>query len=295
MLRQPTDSGWGHLGSSRGAGALLLVALLTAAGCTVAGSVNDEAGDTGAAAATVALPTLDGATLVDLTHPLSPESLYWPNGSAFEYEREIWGAGEDGLWYAMGKFTTPEHLGTHLDAPIHFAPDVWTNADIPIDRLFGPAVVIDIAARAETDPDAVLEVADIDAWEGQHSEIPAGTIVLVRSGWSTRWPDWNAYYGSDDPFDTTTLHFPGVSAAAAAVLVARGAHGVGIDTASIDPGISTGFEAHRVLAEGQLYNLENLTGLEQLPEVGAYLIALPIKIAGGSGGPARVIAALPAR
>ena len=99
--------------------------------------------------------SLSDATLVDLTHPLSPDSLYWPNGSAFEYERELWGEREDGKWYAMGKYATPEHLGTHLDAPIHFAPDVWTNSEIPVERFFGPAVVIDITERAAADPDTL--------------------------------------------------------------------------------------------------------------------------------------------
>jgi len=267
---------------------MLLVATVA---CTAAVTVDP---DSPAPEAVAAAPlSLSGATLVDLTHPLSPDSLYWPNGSAFEYEREIWGEREDGKWYAMGRYATPEHLGTHLDAPIHFAPGVWANAEIPVERFFGPAVVIDIADRAATDPDTTLSVADVEAWEATHGPVPEGAIVLVRTGWSTRWPDWNAYYGSDDPLDTTTLHFPGFSPEAAAALVARAVHGVGIDTASIDPGNDTAFDAHRVFAAGQLYNLENLTNLEQLPESGAYLIALPIKIAGGSGGQARVIAVLP--
>jgi kynurenine formamidase len=232
--------------------------------------------------------------LVDLTHSLGTDSLYWPNGSQFEYERQIWGYAEDGKWYAMGYFATPEHLGTHLDAPIHFAAETWTNSEIPVERFFAPAVVIDISERAATDPDTGLLPADIDGWVERHGPLPEGAIVIVRTGWSEKWPDWNAYYGSEDPFDTTTLRFPGVSAAGAEQLVEAGVVGVGIDTASIDPGQDATFESHRVLAEAQLFNLENLTNVGQLPESGAWVIALPAKVGGGSGAPARVIALVPA-
>lgn len=267
------------------AGAALLIAVLVTAACSapLAPAQNVPAAPAG----------LDESRMVDLTHELGPDSLYWPNGQPFEYARDLWGIREDGKWYAMGHYTTPEHLGTHLDAPIHFAPERWTTAEIPLDRLVGPAAVIDISERAASDPDAMLQPADIEAWEQAHGSIPAAAIVLVRSRWSQKWPDWNAYYGSEDPFDTTTLHFPGVSTEAAAVLVARGVAGVGIDTASIDPGNNTAFDAHRVLGEANIFNLENLTGLEALPESGATVMAMPIKIAGGSGGQARVVAILP--
>ena len=92
--------------------------------------------------------------ILDLTHPLSPDSLYWPNGSPFVHERETWGYDADGKWYAMARFASPEHLGTHLDAPIHFAPDGWTSDQIPIQHLIAPAVVVDISERAAADPDA---------------------------------------------------------------------------------------------------------------------------------------------
>lgn len=275
---------------SRNAAALAaLAALLTGAACSAPATPADSSSAPPAAVP----PAIDDAQLVDLTHALGPDSLYWPNGEPFEYQRDLWGLREDGKWYAMGSYATPEHLGTHLDAPIHFAPDRWTTAEIPLQQLVGPAVVIDIAARAAADPDTMLQPQDIDDWEQSHGAIPAGAIVLVRTGWSAHWPDWNAYYGSEDPFDTTTLHFPGVSTAAAEVLVARQVAGVGIDTASIDPGNNGAFDAHRVLGAANVFNLENLTGLEALPPAGALVLALPIKIAGGSGGQARVVALLP--
>lgn len=237
--------------------------------------------------------SLADARVVDLTHALGEDSIYWPTGSPFDYERVSWGENDAGDWYAAGTFSTAEHLGTHVDAPIHFAPDVWTADEIPVQRLVAAAVVVDISARAAEDPDTTLRPADLEAWEAEHGRIPEGAILLVRSGWAERWPDWNRYYGTETPFEVDTLHFPGVSPEAAEALVERGVAGVGIDTASIDPGNDTEFRAHRVLARGRVFNLENLTGLDELPASGAILVAAPLKIEGGSGGPARVIALIP--
>ena len=231
--------------------------------------------------------------VLDLTHGLSPDSLYWPSGSPFEFAVDSWGHDENGNWYAAAHFASSEHLGTHLDAPIHFAAEAWTSDQIPIERLVGRGLLVDISARAATDADTALQPADLESWEAEHGRIQPGAIMLIRSGWSSHWPDWNAYYGSQDPFDTSTLHFPGISAAAARLLVARGVFGVGIDTASIDPGADPGFSAHRVLAAAGIFNLENLIGLQELPERGFQIVALPIKITGGTGGPARVIALVP--
>lgn len=228
--------------------------------------------------------------LVDLTYPLSPDSIYWPTGSAFEHEQLDWGTSEGGYWYASAAFSSPEHLGTHLDAPIHFGENRWTSTDIPLERLFARGIVIDITDKANTDADATLAPEDIEAWERRNGAIPAGSMVIVRSGWASRWPDWNAYYGSETPEDVATLHFPGVSPEAARALLDRGIFGVGIDTASIDPGISSTFEAHQVLAAANIFNLENLTNVNGLPETGFGVIALPMKIEGGTGGPTRVVA-----
>jgi kynurenine formamidase len=227
---------------------------------------------------------------LDLTHPLSADGLYWPTGTPFEHRRLDWGRTPGGFWYASAEFAAPEHLGTHLDAPIHFAEQGWTAAEIPLERLMAPGALIDISARAATADDATLEPSDLDRWEQAHGPMSPGAIVIVRTGWSERWPDWNRYYGSATPKDVATLHFPGVSAEAAKALVARGVAGVGIDTASIDPGVSRTFEAHQVLAAANILNLENLTNVATLPGRGFAVIALPMKIEGGTGGPARVVA-----
>ena len=230
------------------------------------------------------------AELIDLTYPLSPDSLYWPTGSRFEHQQLDWGMSEGGYWYASAAFSSPEHLGTHLDAPIHFGENGWANADIPIERLFAHGVVIDITSKSNASADATLSVDDIEAWEQRNDTLQEGSIVIVRTGWASGWPDWETYYGSSTPTDVATLHFPGISPEAAQALVNRGIFGVGIDTASIDPGNSSTFEAHQILAAANVFNLENLTNVDGLPEAGFDIIALPMKIKDGTGGPARVVA-----
>ena len=232
--------------------------------------------------------------LVDLTHPFDGDTVYWPTATkGFELTQLHHGKTDGGYFYAANTLCAPEHGGTHLDAPIHFAAGKSTADVVPLSRLVGPAVVIDIAGKAATDPDAMLEPGDIGRFEAEHGAIARGTIVLVRTGWSAHWPDRKRYLGDDTPGDASNLHFPGISKAGAQVLVDRRVAAVGIDTASIDHGPSRDFWAHRVLMEADIPGFENLTALDRLPATGATVIALPMKIGGGSGGPLRAIAVVP--
>lgn len=236
---------------------------------------------------------LETAKLVDLTHPFDAETIYWPTGKPFDHEQTAWGVNEKGYFYSSYDYASSEHLGTHVDAPIHFGEDRPTLDAVPLERWVGPGVVIDISAACAADADYELTAADITAHEAEHGEIPAGAIVLVRTDWSRRWPDVQAYMGDDTPGSAANLHFPGLSEEAAQLLKKRRVDAVGIDTASIDHGPSTEFLAHRVLAEAEIPGLENLTGLDAVPARGAWIIALPMKIGGGSGGPLRAVALLP--
>lgn len=247
-----------------------------------------------AAPASASFPT-GGGRLVDLSHGFDASTIYWPTSpTGFKLEKLSYGRTAAGFFYAANTMCADEHGGTHLDSPIHFAEGKSTTEAIPLARLVAPAVVIDVSAAASASPDALLEPADIDAFERQHGAIAAGTIVLVRTGWSARWPDRKAYMGDDKPGDASNLHFPGISEAAAKALVARRIAAVGIDTASIDHGPSQSFIAHQVLMGADIPAFENLTALDQLPPRGAVVIALPMKITGGSGGPLRAIAWVPA-
>lgn len=233
--------------------------------------------------------------IIDLSHAFGPETLHWPTDpSGFELKNLHKGVTDKGFFYYSNAFCAPEHSGTHLDAPMHFADGRWTNSDIPLERLVGPAIVIDIAAKSAREPDYRLTAEDVRQWEETHGPIPDGAIVLLRTGWSARWPDRKAYMGDDTPGDATHLHFPAYGAEAAAYLVgARHIRMLGVDTASVDYGPSQDFPVHRILGAANVMGLENLANLDGLPATGATLVALPMKIAKGSGAPARVIAFVP--
>lgn len=245
-------------------------------------------------AAPVAALELDAARLVDLTHPFDESTIYWPTARPFRLDRVAHGHGAGGFWYAANDFCAAEHGGTHVDAPIHFAEERWTVDQIPLDHLVGPAVVVDLSAKAAGDPDALLERDDLDAFEARSGRIPDGSIVLVRTGWDARWPDRARYLGSTKAGDASDLHFPGIGEDAASWLVReRRVRAVGIDTASLDHGPSRDFRAHRALAAANVPGFENLRNLGALPPRGAVFLGLPMKIRGGSGGPLRAVALLP--
>jgi kynurenine formamidase len=236
---------------------------------------------------------IDTGKLVDLTHPFDGKTIYWPTGKPFQWEKESWGASAGGYWYTSGRYAASEHGGTHLDAPVHFGKDRQAIDEIPLSRLVAPAQLIDITPACAKNPDCLLRAPDLAAWEKARGRIAAGAILLVRTGWGKFWPDKKRYLGSDTPGDTAHLHFPGIAPEAAKVLVERKIGAVGIDTASIDYGPSKDFMTHRILNGAGIYGLENVANLEQVPLTGATLIALPMKIKGGTGGPVRIVALLP--
>ncbi len=237
---------------------------------------------------------IDTSKVIDLTYSFDQGTIYWPTAKSFEWQKDSWGISPGGYWYASARYAASEHGGTHLDSPIHFGKDRATTDEIPLSRLIGPAVVIDISAACAKDPDYGLSAGDITSWEKRYGSIPDGAIVLVHTGWGRFWPDKKRYLGSDTPGDTAHLHFPGISCEAAEFLVTkRKINGVGIDTASMDYGPSKDFIAHQIINGANVYGLENVANLEKVPATGATLIALPMKIKGGTGGPTRIIAILP--
>lgn len=240
-------------------------------------------------------PDLSTARVVDLTHPFDEKTIYWPTSpSAFELKSLAYGPTPGGWFYSSNAFCTPEHGGTHLDAPIHFAKDGLTADRIPVRQLIAPAAVIDVRAKAAADPDYRLTLEDVRAWEKKNGPVTPGSIVLLETGWSARWPDKKSYLGDDTPGDASKLHFPSYGKEAAEYLVReRKVGALGVDTASIDSGASKDFIVHRVANGAGVPGLENVTGLDALPESGAWVVALPMKIAGGSGGPLRIVALLP--
>lgn len=249
----------------------------------------------GCAASRGGPPTQTASCLLDLSHSYDESTLYWPTSpSSFQKETLSYGHTPAGYFYSAFSISTPEHGGTHIDAPIHFAQDGRTTDQIPLERLIAPGIVIDMSAAAAANPDALLSEADVVSFEREQGPIAPGTIVLIRTGWAERWPDRKRYLGDDEPGNASDLHFPGISKEAAELLVEREVAAVGIDTASIDHGPSTGFDAHRALMEAGVPAFENVASLDFVPSRGARIIALPMKIGGGSGGPLRIVAMVPA-
>ncbi|MCZ6795923.1 MAG: cyclase family protein [Planctomycetota bacterium] len=239
-------------------------------------------------------PVVDESRLVDLSHSFGEKTIYWPTASRFRLEQVAFGPDETtGKWYASNDFGASEHGGTHIDAPIHFAEGGRTTDEIPLEQLVGPARVIDVREKCEADRDYRLAPEDVLEHERRHGTIRPGDCVIVWTGWSRHYPDAERYLGSARRGVADDLHFPGIGAAAARLLVERRIDLVGIDTASLDHGPSRDFEAHRILNGADIPGLENLTGLDKLPPRGATLIALPMKIEKGTGGPCRVVAILP--
>ena len=231
----------------------------------------------------------DGKTqVVDMTYAINDKLPAWP-GDDHTFEAKVLATPEKEGYFARG-FWMLEHYGTHMDAPGHFPPGNISLDRIPPERFFGPAVVIDVREEVSKDPDYRLRVTRVEKWEALHGRIQPGSIVLLRTGWASRWPDQKRYRNMDAG---GVMHFPGYSVEAAKFLIEREAVGLGIDTLSIDYGPSKNFEVHRIDLPAGLYNLENLANLDQLPDAGAFLIAAPIKLEGGSGGPVRVFAILP--
>lgn len=241
---------------------------------------------------------LDKGHWIDLTYSFSDETLYWPTADRFRIDTVFAGQTAAGFYYEAYNFCAAEHGGTHLDAPVHFAKGKWASDQIPIDRLCGEAVLIDVSASALQQPDYQVSVADIENWEKKNGKIPDENIVLFKTGYGRYYPDAKKYLGTDERGASAVakLHFPGIHPDAAAWLVAnRKIKAVGLDVASVDYGQSVQFETHRILYEKNIYGIENVASLDSLPAKGSYLIALPMKIKGGSGGPLRLAAWVPGK
>ncbi len=247
--------------------------------------------------ATSAASFADGERIIDLSYPYDDSTVYWPNADKLKRETINEGMTDLGFFYSAFKFSMAEHGGTHLDAPYHFDRNGQTLEQIPLENLVGDAVVIDVSAKALQDRDYLIGRADIEAWEAAHGRLPDGIILLFRTGWGGRyWPDAEGYLGTAERGQEATqyLHFPGLNPDAARWLTAdRNVKAVGIDTASIDYGQSRTYQTHQILAAKNIPIFENVGYVDGLPETGFRIVALPVKIAGGSGGPLRIIAIVP--
>jgi kynurenine formamidase len=254
-----------------------------------------SAGGTESEGARAAVQTPKGK-LVDLSYPFNAQTIYWPTAKTFTLEKVAEGETEGGYFYAANNFEAAEHGGTHLDAPVHFSRTGDKAEDIPLRRLIGPAIVVDVSKAALADRDYQVTRGALKAHERRHGRIPRGSIVLLRTGFAKYWPDREQYLGTAELGEQAVpkLHFPGLHPDGARWLVRRRAiRAVGLDTASIDYGQSTLFQSHRVLGAANVPVFENIANLDRLPAKGSLFIGLPMKIEGGSGGPLRAMAIVP--
>jgi kynurenine formamidase len=231
---------------------------------------------------------------IDLSYDFSPATLYWPNNpTGFKLDTIAEGVTALGFYYSTYAISAPEHGGTHLDAPKHFAKGHMGVDKIPLSSLTGNAVVIDVSAKASQNRDYLISVDDITAYENAHGRIPEGMIVLFRTGYGKFYPDAKNYFGTDErgAGAIPKLHFPGLDSSAATFLVKeRKIKAVGLDTPSIDYGQSKDFKSHQILTAADTPIFENVANLDVIPVSGAYIVALPMKIQNGSGAPLRIVA-----
>lgn len=234
--------------------------------------------------------------LIDLTHPFDAETIYWPTAEGFSLITENYGRTSRGYFYAAKRFSAAEHGGTHLDAPVHFSEDGQAVEQLPLDRFIGEAAVIDVTESCSRDADYLVGIEDLRSWERMHNRQLVDVIVLIRTGFGQFWPNRRQYLGTDRRGTEAVeeLHFPGLSPEAAKWMAEhRAVKAVGIDTASIDHGQSATYQSHVVLFEQQIPVFENVAGLHLMPPQGATVVALPMKIASGTGAPLRIIAFVP--
>ena len=240
-------------------------------------------------------PPQKARRVIDLSYAFDASTVYWPTAETFQLETDFEGTTEQGYYYSAYRYRAAEHGGTHLDAPVHFAKGHLSIDQLPLEQLMGPGVLIDVTSQCTVNPDYLVSVSDIQNWEKRNGQIPAGTIVLLRTGFGKYYPDKKKYLGTDErgAGAVAKLHFPGLDPQAARWLTEhRSINAIGLDTASIDYGQSKLFESHRILFEKNIPAFENVANLDQLPVKGFSIVALPMKIKGGSGGPLRIIATL---
>ena len=282
MLKEPTNCSWVCVGHQV-AGWFVVLCVLAGAGCAAGPSGLDRL-------------AWEQSRLIDLTHAFGADTIVWPTEQDFRLVVQQAGETPGGYYYASNRLEMAEHGGTHIDAPIHFAKGGQTLDQVPIERLVGAGVRIDVTAQCASDRDYLVTIQDFERWEAVHGRIPDRTILLLDTGFARFWPSRQQYLGTElrGPEAVRALHFPGLHPEAAAWLVReRKIKAVGIDTASIDYGQSTKFETHVALLAQSVPVFENLSDLRNLPHREFDVIALPMKISGGTGGPLRVIAVVP--
>lgn len=233
---------------------------------------------------------------IDLTYDFDENTVYWPTNVPFRHDTVFYGFHENGYFYSSFKYSAEEHGGTHFDAPLHFGEGRSSVEKVPVSQLTGEGIVIDVSEKALKNRDYLVTVEDFMDWEKEYGQIPDRAIILLHTGFGQFWNDHEKFTGTSKTGMEAIpeLHFPGLHPDAAKWLAKnRNINAIGLDTPSIDYGQSRDFMAHRILCENDITIYENVAHLEKVPHRGSYIIALPMKIRGGSGAPLRIVAFIP--
>ncbi|XP_072030364.1 isatin hydrolase-like [Amphiura filiformis] len=227
----------------------------------------------------------------DLTHAQDGDAIAWPIYPQYNFTILQRGLTEDGYWLEYNAFEMAEHSGTHMDAPCHFGEGGLRVHQIPLEKLVGPGVIINVKSKVENNNDYRLALSDIQDWENKYNIIPDGAIVFMNAGWSQKYPNKTLVFGSDDHMDPTTFHFPGWHEDTVDWLLKnRNIHVIGGDTPSFDYGLSTTYPVHKLLGANNIPGMENVANLDSIPESGSIIYVAAFKIYDGSGSPSRVFA-----
>lgn len=221
--------------------------------------------------------------LIDLTHTLHKDIPSWDGTCGFRLKNSM----EYDQGCRVQEIVMHAGIGTHIDAPAHFVPGGADVAQLPLAQLHVPVIVINVADKAHQD--YFITIDDIVDFEKQYATIATGSLVIGYTGWSQKWSDPVAYRSVDA---NGAMHFPGWSVEAAELLLARGVVGIGIDTLSPDAG-NVAFPVHHAVLGAGKYIIENVANADQLPPQGASALVMPLKVAGGTESPIRLVAYCP--
>lgn len=222
--------------------------------------------------------------IVDLTHTIDETIPLWPGSEPFNMSIRF-------DYHEVGcraaSYSLVAGTGTHMDAPAHFIRDGKTIEQLLPNDLVAPLCVLSVIDAVNKNHDYMLDVDDILGWEKKYGKIPASSVVVMDTGWGHRWPNPINFLNEDSK---GIKHFPGFSVEAAQLLLERNVGGIGIDTFSLDAGIATNFSVHKLMLSRGIFFLECLANLDKLPEAGAFICALPLKIKNAPEFPVRAIA-----
>jgi kynurenine formamidase len=233
---------------------------------------------------------------VDLTHDFSDETISHPRGQPFVHTPSVVGMTPGGFYMATYNYSGSEHVGTHLDAPVHFHEGGKSIEQLSLQRFMGDVVVIDVRNQVAADKEYLVTVDDVLQWEATHGKIPDDSIVLFNMGLARAWPDKIKYTGTDKRGNegVAELKNPAIHKDTALFLsTQRRIKLVGLDTTSFDNARQSDRRSHRIFFEHDIPGIENVANIDALPATGAFMIALPMKIKDGSAAPVRVIAFVP--